>query len=260
MRARRIAVRRDEGRRRLHRLAALGAVVALALAATIATRTPLLDVDRVEVSGATHTDVATILRTAGVTKGQPMTGVNVDGARSRLAALPWVASASVSKQWPGTVRIRLQERRAVAYVDGGSGRWLLVDTGAHVLESVPAPPAGLPVLAVPVVSGRQGSPLPAADRDLVRVAAALDDTLRPQVSAVGADGRGPLLALASCGLVLLGDTTELDAKLLATTTVLAQVDHTSPGRAIAVLDVRVPGAPVLTHDPNCATVSTTTGG
>jgi cell division protein FtsQ len=189
-----------------------------------------------------------------------MTAVNVSGARRRVAALPWIASVSVSKHWPGTVRITVRERRAVAYVDGGAGRWLLVDTGGRLLDAVPAPPTGLPLLAIPTVEGRQGTTLPAADRDLVRVAAALDDTLRPQVSAVGADWRGPLLALASCGVVLLGDTTELDAKLLATRTVLAQVDHTSPGRAIAVLDVRVPGAPVLTHEPNCANLSTTTGG
>jgi cell division protein FtsQ len=260
MRARRIAVRRDEGRRRLHRLVALGAVAVLALAAVGSTRSPLLDVDHVEVAGAYHTLPDAILHAGGVRRGSAMTDVDVGAVRARVAALPWIGTVSVARRWPGTVRISVIERQAVASVAVGADRWALVDRTGRLLQVDPAPVAGFPELAGVDASGEPGDAVAASARDLVSVATQLPDTLVARVRAVGRDDSGLVLTLTTCGTVRLGTAAHLGAKLVAAETVLDEVPLDGPGQALAVLDVRVPTAPVLTHDPNCANVSTATGG
>jgi cell division protein FtsQ len=189
-----------------------------------------------------------------------MTGVDLGGAQRRIGALPWVGSVSISRHWPGTVRVTVVEREAVAYVAVPDGRWALADGAGRILETALEPPAGLPRLVGPPVAGNPGASVPADDRSLVAVAHAMTLDLRNAVAAVGRDSRGVTLTLASCGVVVVGDSTDVDAKLLAVRTVLGQIAADGSGSKIAVLDVRVPGAPVLTRDPNCANVSTATGG
>lgn len=45
-------------------------------------------------------------------------GLDVDGIRHAVAALPWVRDASVRRVWPGTLRITIREQEAVAVWNG----------------------------------------------------------------------------------------------------------------------------------------------
>ncbi|MCI0346445.1 MAG: FtsQ-type POTRA domain-containing protein, partial [Chloroflexi bacterium] len=127
IRARRIAVRRDEGRRRLRRLLTLGGLVGALAFAGLTTRTPLLDVDRIHVEGAQRTAVEAVLATTGIRRGDPLTDVDLERARAALVTLPWVADAEVTRSWSGTIRVRLTERVAVATVAAGERGWALLD-------------------------------------------------------------------------------------------------------------------------------------
>ncbi|MCA1656298.1 MAG: FtsQ-type POTRA domain-containing protein, partial [Actinobacteria bacterium] len=102
IRQRRIAVRRDEGRRRLRLLVAAVATVTLAGAGVAATHSALLDVDHVVLTGAAHTSRGDVLAAAGFDHHRFM--VDVDGAAigRRVRALPWVGRAQVARRWPGT--------------------------------------------------------------------------------------------------------------------------------------------------------------
>jgi hypothetical protein len=63
---------------------------------------------------------------------------------------------------------------------------------------------------------------------------------------VSADADGQVhLNLAPSGRVLLGDASLVDEKVAALATVFERVDL----RGLAVLDLRVPGAPVVTRKP-----------
>src|SRR5687768_9465586 len=116
IRARRIEVQRTEGRRRLRRLAWLSAAVVLLVGAWGLTRTTLLDVDRVVVVGAAHSDGDAVVAATGVRQGDPLLDVDAGQVRHAVERLPWVATATVSRSWPGTVHVRLRERTAVAVV------------------------------------------------------------------------------------------------------------------------------------------------
>lgn len=242
-RERRIAVARDAGRRRLHRLLALGAVSALVLASVGALRSPLLDVDRVVVTGAERSTPALVAEAAAVATGEAMIDVDAGAVARRVGGLPWVRSADVERQWPGTVAVTVTERVPVAVVEASGGGVALVDADGRLLERVPAPPPGLVRLDGVPPAGEAGERLDAEAADALAVAAALPPSLAETTAAVALAGDQVELHLAPFGLVRLGTPEDLGAKFLAAATVLARVDPTGFG----VLDVRVPSAPVLTR-------------
>src|SRR6476620_10843805 len=103
IRRRRVEVQRQEGRRRLRVLVGITVVVAVGGGGWAATGSPLLDVDRVVVEGATHTPVAEVVAATGIRRGRPMIDVDIRGAQRAVDGLPWVQQATVHRQWPGRV-------------------------------------------------------------------------------------------------------------------------------------------------------------
>ena len=247
IRARRIAVRRDEGRRRLHRLVALGVILVLGVASVLVTRSPLLDVDRVEVKGAGHASADAVRVATGIRRHSPMTDLDLGRARAGVLGLPWVESATVTRRWPGTVEVSIVERTAVAAAPASNGGFMLVDGDGHLLEPVPAPPPGVVLLVDVPPAGAAGDVLDASASDALTVARSLPPELVPQVSGVVAAPDGVALRLAIGGTARLGVTEDLPAKLLAVATFLDQVDLAD----LCTLDVRVPSAPSLTRGTAC---------
>ncbi|MBK9181224.1 MAG: FtsQ-type POTRA domain-containing protein [Acidimicrobiales bacterium] len=244
LRARRISVRRAEGRRRLHRLALLALVIGLAAAAWGVTRSPVLDIDRIQVRGAGRTAVATVLATSGIERGSALTELDPGAVEARLERLPWVARAEVERRWPGSVEVTVHERVPVALVTDQAGGRFLVDGAGRVLAGVVSASADLPRVDGVAPVGAPGTDVEATTLDAVRLARLLPGRLRPEVDAVRVDGDDLVLELVGGGRVLVGDGRDLGTKLLATGAVLARV-----GELSGTLDVRVPASPVLTGGP-----------
>jgi cell division protein FtsQ len=245
MRSRRIDVRRNQGKRRLKRVTAALAGVAVVVAAVVATQTSLLDVDRVRIDGVGHTAAADVRRVAGISPGDTMVGVDVGRAADRVEDLPWVADARVARRWPGTVEIRVTEREPLALVGVAAGRAALVDEDGRVLEVTRQPPGGLP--EVTGVRGRiaEGDELGQDTRDALAILRAVRERLPGVVASVSSDLDA---ALASGGEIRFGSADDLDDKIVAVETVLADVDT----GCLELLDVRVPGSPALTRHQRCS--------
>jgi cell division protein FtsQ len=245
IRSRRIEVRRDAGRRRLKRgVVALSVLVGLLVVAA-AVRSPLLDVDHLRTQGAEHTSPQRITDAAGVHRGTAMVGLDTEAAERRVEALPWVGEATVTRTWPGSVTVTVEERVPVAAVAVGEARWAQVDGEGRVLELVDAAPAGLPLLDG--VEGRvaEGESLPAEAGDALAVLGAVGEALPGGVAAVNPELD---VTLGYGGVVRFGSTDDLDDKVVAVETVLARVDLA----CMALLDVRAPGAPALTRHQGCS--------
>lgn len=242
LRARRVEIARDRGRRRVRRTIALVAATVLVLGAVAATRSVLLDVDAVTVHGARHSGEAATLDAAGIARGRPMTSVDLAAVEARLERMPWVAGAEVSRQWPGTVRIRVTERSAVAIAGEGFGT-VLVDRHGRLLGPATGDEQLPRVAADP--GARPGGELPPARRAIVAMLADLPAGLRTEVArgVVTSDGLG--LVLEDGIRVRLGDRTRLRAKSDAVQLLLAEANRST----IATIDVAVPTAPALTRDP-----------
>jgi cell division septal protein FtsQ len=245
MRSRRIAVRRDQGKRRLKRFTVALSVVAVVVAAAVASQTSLLDVDRVRIDGVGHTTAADVRRVAGISPGDTMVGVDAGGAAARVEDLPWVDQATVARRWPGTVEIHVSEREPLAMVEVAEGRVALVDDDGRVLEVTRQPPAELPEVTGVRERIAEGDELGRATRDALTILRALRERLPGVVASVSSDLDA---ALAAGGEIRFGSTSDLDDKIVAVETVLADVDTD----CLELLDVRVPGSPALTRHQRCS--------
>jgi len=238
---RRVAVLRDQGRRRLRWVVGGVALLVALCVVLLVLHTPLLAVRHTSVGGAVHSGDGAVLRAAGLLGHPPLVDVDPGAAARGVERLPWVKHAVVLRQWPDAVRITVTERVALGSVARGGGGWAEVDASGHVLAWDATVPAGL-VLVVPVSPGRPGTVLAPAARPALVVGAALPATLDGRVHqvAVGAGG-SVTLDLGGGVTALLGGTDGLRAKLTALASVLAGAAPRGP----AVIDVTVPDQPTV---------------
>lgn len=245
IRRRRIEVRRDEGRKRLRILVGCGAVVLAALAVVGVSRSPLLDVDYVDVRGAEETGRLDLIAATGLGRHPAMLDVDTAEVVRRVEALPWVLRASAHLEWPGTVRVDVVERHPAAVLPAGQGQWALADVTGRVLQIGPDKPDGLPVIGnVPPPDRAGGTVAPTAVPSL-KVAAAMPGPVRERIADVATVGGGEveLQLVPPGGVVRLGRPEDLPAKLSVLATVLARADLAN----VRLIDVRVPQAPALTR-------------
>src|SRR5207248_6733036 len=168
-------------------LAAVAAIALFTGATWVTTRSSLLDVDHIEVSGATVVTAEQAVSGAGLHRGDPMLSVDTVAAERRLRRLPWVQTAVVTRGFPDTVKIHITERVAAAVAARPTVGWVLLDRSGRVLADRPDRPGGLPELV-----GAGAPPAPADTFDGARpaldVVAALPDALGRQVTDATLDG------------------------------------------------------------------------
>lgn len=244
LRERRRSIARGVFRRRRGVLVLLVVLTLVAVAGWAVTSTSLLGVRQVQVRGADQTGVEAVLAAAGIEPGTPLVRLPIADVEARLEALPWVAEATVSRQWAGTVEVSIQERRAVVAVSTGGG-WALSDLTGKVVAIDPAVPA-VPTITGPLsVPLKVGGFLPAEAAGAVRVAAILPASLRNQVATVSWTGTGEvLLELTRGGVAELGRADDPAQQLISLATVLAAV----PPGPLEIVDLRAASVPVVRSD------------
>jgi cell division protein FtsQ len=236
LRARRVAVRRDEGRRRLRRLlVALGLVTIAGLAVAVV-YSPLLAVNRVEVRGAGPTQ-RSVLAATHLAAGAPILFVNAGGTAAAVRQLPVVASAHVERSFPHTVTVTVTLRAPVAWAPTGPTGASLVDAGGVVISRTSTAPVGLPELVgltkIPAPGGRVAPLGPAA------LAAVLAPALRGRIVGVTFGPTGLTVGVIAGPQLRFGDSTALATKARAAAALLGALL-----RPATYVDVSVPDAPV----------------
>ncbi|WP_344578308.1 cell division protein FtsQ/DivIB [Nonomuraea roseoviolacea] len=108
---------------------------------------PALGVRSVEIVGNLTVPQDRVKEKAAVPSLHPLATVDLEGVEARVLTLPQLATAKAERVWPGTLRIRVTERRPVASLPVG-GRAALVDAHGVVIEVRDLAPAWLPVLKV----------------------------------------------------------------------------------------------------------------
>jgi cell division protein FtsQ len=240
--------RRQVGARRRRRwltaALAVAVVVAFGVAGWNLLHSRVLAARVVTVAGSVHTPAAAVVQQAGLADHPPLLDVDPAAVAARLEALPWVAGATVTRQWPDTVHIAITERRPVAVVPGHQpNTFAEVDASGRVVALVASAPAGLVHLVVPAVAGPPGTTLGASAAPALQVAATLPAALAGQVVQVEDEPAGQVvLALSTPVTVALGTPVQLTAKYEAAAALLAGASlHDGD-----VIDVSVPTAPIVT--------------
>jgi cell division protein FtsQ len=247
-RARRIEVQRASGRRRLRRLVGVGLVLLVALGFLGALRSPLLDVDAIQVAGAQRTGAQAVLEASGIQRGDQLVDVALGAASRRIAGLPWVDHVHVHRGLDGVVRITVSERTPAAVVGEGAAAVVVDATGRVLARAADVPEAGGLVRVAGVAGGlAPGADLPPAAAGALALAERLADVAPGAVAAVTV-GEGLTATLTQGGEVRFGDGSSLTAKLRSLETMLEQVDLT----CLDHIDLRAPGNPVLTRREGCS--------
>jgi cell division protein FtsQ len=274
LRARRREVLRSEGRRRLRRLGVVAGVAGAGLAGWLLALSPLLDVDQVVVRGAQRSGPELVREVTGVLPGQAMVTLRLDQAAADVEELPWVATATVERRWPGTVTVSVTERRPVAAVAvpaAGSGRdlaagpsWILVDDQGRQLAVVSSPEPELGSIEGGDEEPRPGNQVGPVTAGALQLLVELRAAVPSEPARVVVTPDGSLQAVVGDGngaewQVRFGAPVRLADKVLALRT-LVERGALAGAAAGVVVDVRVPEAPVLTDLDTDLILSTVTRG
>ena len=184
---------------------ALAAAGIVAAAVWVLFGSPLLVVRSVSVSGTHLVSRSEVVAASGVQLGTPLIRVNAARAAARIAAIPQVRSAQVTRSWPNRLVIVVRERTPELALPAYGGGYDLVDADGVVLQRVARRPADLPLYPTVAPEGAlRGNP------DLAAAAAVLGElpaTLRHSVTSVSAPEADQVtLHLAGGITVLWGDT------------------------------------------------------
>ena len=247
IRARRIAVAREQGRRRLRVvLVGLGLFVIVG-SAWLFVRSPFLDVDHIVVTGVPQARVAQVLAASGVKRSDPLLLVSTGAVARRIERVPGIGSVHVTRDLPGTLRISAREQGVALWVRvPGNGVALVGHDGRvqRVAAAVPPNVVELRGLTRVPAPGRR-LPIPS----VVDVVAQLPPTFAQRVGAISAASPTDVrLYLKAGGEVRLGDLSLVHDKGVAAESVIERMNC-----ALTYIDLRSISNPVALPAPgaNC---------
>lgn len=245
IRRRRKDVARGKKRKLVGVLVTLGV---LALVVWAAFWSPLLRVRDVKLTGAKHTTAAEVAAAADLGSEDNLLLLSSDEVVAAAKRLPWVADAEVERRLPGTVKVKVVERRPALVVSLGLARWT-IDARGHVLATGTSEP-GLPVVGgVEIDRIKPGVKLDEpVMREVLATWRSLPKRLAADVQAIFATSLERIsFTLVDGTQVRYGAAERLDAKnevVLALRKQLAE-----EGRAASYIDVRVPTSPAVGPPP-----------
>jgi cell division protein FtsQ len=217
----------------------------------------VLDVDEVAVTGTSVLSPAEVEKVAAVRSGAPLARVDLDAVTSRVEGLPAVASAAVTRSWPGTVAIEVDEREAIAVVED-DGSYQGLDATGVLFRSYSAPPADLPLVraadldsdSADAGQGEDGAGVKAGDTARAEVGASRDDALREVAlviealpAAIGAEVDHVEFSSLDSILLVLSDGSQVQWGSAEQSALKADVLETLMTIPATTYDVSVPGLP-----------------
>lgn len=133
--------------------AALGVGLVVGIASTVAwgarhyVRTsPRFGVTEIVTTGAKHRSPDELATTAGIAKGQNVFTTDLDRARARLLADPWISEASLGRQLPGTIFVHVVERQAAGLLATNEGTYVVQRDGTIIKKVEQGDPTDLHVV------------------------------------------------------------------------------------------------------------------
>jgi cell division protein FtsQ len=105
--------------------------------------------DNIEIGGNANVTRAQVMEVMGADIGRNVFFVPLDDRKRQLEEIPWVESAAVMRLLPDRLRVQVQERTPVAFVQLGS-KIMLIDAGGVLMD---LPPKSQSKYSFPVIVG-----------------------------------------------------------------------------------------------------------
>lgn len=205
---------------------------------------PLLDVRNVQVSGSPHTGATAVRKAADLGSDDNLLLLSTTEVARAVETLPWVRTAEVDRRLPGTVSIKVVERRAALALTVAAGTWTL-DRAGNVLEEGRAE-KGLTTVSGSAVNGvRIGERVDAAEViAALQVWRSLPRKVRDMVASVLAPSPTRIALVTGSGTVVrYGSSDRLVSKNSVLVALLARLQRDR--RSASYIDVSVPTNPAV---------------
>lgn len=225
VRARRIAVGRAKGRRRLVVLSLVLGALAVVIAGLAVLGSSWFSVERIDIQGSSYSR-ADVERIVASTRGKPVLLVDTVDLEHRLEALAWVESATVDTDFPHGLFVDVRERLPVAYFLGSDGKARAIDRDARVLAVLNGIPTQYPQITGTAPDTAAGHNAGAVFQGAATVILSLPPELSEQMKSVGVDSSAGTVSmkLRTGATVRLGTPTDLTRKLARLLLVVRQGD------------------------------------
>ena len=246
-----------------------------AIVVAVLSRMPVFVITGIDAQGSEHVSADTIAKLAGVEEGTTLLNVDTSRVETNVKRNPWVKAVNVSRHFPGTLGISVEERSvfAVVVIGSGSSVWALGNDGVWIepvqLDTSATSDVTVAALAkaeelgcllitnVPSsVDPAQGSP---STDDTIQAVLAyqqqLPDTVTSQAQVYYATSAGSTSLVLKSGLeISLGSPTDIAAKAQS----LTELMNSYPDQ-LTYVNVRVPSKPTYRKISGDITLSGASG-
>ena len=222
--------RRRKAVERSKRKRLIASVVVVAMLATglwAAFWSPLLHIEQIDVNGARRTTHEEVEKAAALAPDDNLLLVSTGDIAGRIAELPWVRDVEVDRKLPGTITVRIGERKPALLLSVGAATWT-IDGKGNVLA--PGDVGAIePGERLKVEEGRAA----------LRVWRSLPRSLEEEIAGLFAPTLERItFSLADGTLVRYGAAEDLEAKNEVLHALLDRI--AADGQPVAYIDVRVP--------------------
>ncbi len=121
-------------RRKKHYFIRFLVVLGLIIAAVLFITSSYFDIKQIDVEGAKTLKKSEIIKLSGISKGTNIFRLHTKDAEQELLSSSYISVAEVKRDFPGTVVIRVLERRESAAVKYGK-KYLVIDPEGYVLRT-----------------------------------------------------------------------------------------------------------------------------
>jgi cell division protein FtsQ len=123
----------------------LAVVIVAASVLGVKTLTYQFGINDIQIIGNYHLEIKDVISSSKIEKGEPLLRISLRDIEDRLEQNPWIKSASIKKQLPGTLLIKIKEAEPMALLSLKK-RLYLMDGDGELLERLKGD--GIPFLPV----------------------------------------------------------------------------------------------------------------
>lgn len=213
-RERRLAVRR---RKAILVIALSGLTAILTVAGVVSIyQSDLFAIETVKVSGNDRLSDESVRETASIPEGETLLRLSTAEVEERIKRDPWVFDVTVSRRFPDTVIIDVEERVPVAMLDVGDSSFFFLDAYGYVLARQ-IPDETVTAVVIRDVSGVEVTPGTRPDSDslqnAIEVWNGLSPRMRETVRAISAPSVGETALITQDGIeIFVGPSADIQKK------------------------------------------------
>ncbi|MCU1365303.1 MAG: ftsQ, partial [Ilumatobacteraceae bacterium] len=217
LRARRIAVKRAVGRRRLKWFVIVGVIVVVITSGFAVLGSSLFavnNIDDISISGARRISQTDLDAAINRILHHPVLLIDTHSIEVQLERSPWVREARVSTDFPHKASIELLERVPLATYAGPDGKYRIIDVEGRVVDVIANQPVEFMLITGPGVNASAGTSAGDGFTHAAELVEALSPAVRSRTESVEVSDSGGLsLKFHNGATVVLGAPTELLDKL-----------------------------------------------